>query len=207
LRGERGNSEFDVTHRFVANYSWQIPVGHGHKHLQNGAASGVLGGWSVSGISTFSSGLPYDIFANADTGHTGLFARPDVNASATIPASTDPRTQTGASFALFSLPAFGSAGNLGRNRFRGPAIKNSDAVLNKQMGIRDRVKLDVRFEFYNLFNRVQFSQPLNVLDFNPMAPNAPPSNADVFGHSLTEFSRPDFTTGARQIQLGMKISF
>ncbi len=208
LRGECGNSEFDVTHRFVANYSWQIPVGRGHQHLQTGAASGILGGWTVSGISTFSSGLPYDIFANADTGHTGLFARPDLNTSAIIPPSSDPRTQTGPSFALLSLPAFGSGGNLGRNHFRGRGIKNSDAVLNKQLGIRDRVKLDVRFEFYNLFNRVQFSPPLNVLDFNPMAPpNTPPSNADVFGHSLTEFSRPDFTTGARQIQLGMKLSF
>jgi len=196
LRAERGNSEFDVTHRLVANYSWQIPVGHGHKHLQKGAASGIVGGWTVSGISTFSSGLPYEIFTSFDTQHTGLFARPDLNTGVTVPASTDPRTQTGPSIALFSTPAFGSGGNLGRNHFRGPGIKNSDAVLNKQLGIRDRVKLDVRFEFYNLFNRVQFNQPDNLL-----------ADSTIFGHSTSEYVRPDFTTGARQVQLGMKISF
>ncbi|HYL83389.1 MAG TPA: TonB-dependent receptor [Candidatus Angelobacter sp.] len=207
LRAERGNSEFDVTHRLVANYSWQIPVGHGHKHMPEGALSKVVGGWTVSGISTFSSGLPFDIFTSTDTAHTGLVSRPDFTPGASVSPSSDPRTQTGASFALFSLPAFGSGGNLGRNHFRGPGINNSDAVLNKQVGIRERVKLDMRFEFYNLFNRVQFSQPSNILDFNPSAPNAPPSNANVFGHSLNEYVRPDFTTGARQIQLGMKLSF
>jgi hypothetical protein len=207
LRAERGNSEFDVTHRLVVNYSWQLPLGHGQKHLQKGAAGNIVGGWTISGISAFSSGLPYDTFTNLDTQHTGLVARPDLNTSVTLPPSVAPRTQTGASFALFSLPGFGSGGNLGRNHFRGSGINNSDAVLNKQIGIRERVKLEMRFEFYNLFNRVQFTQPVNILDFNPAAPNAPPSNANVFGHSLNEFVRPDFTTGARQIQLGMKLSF
>jgi len=200
LPAERGNSEFDVTHRLVANYSWQIPVGHGHKHLQNGAAGAMVGGWTVSGISTFSSGLPLDIFAPIDAAHTGLDARPNLNTGVTVPASSDPRTQTGPSIALFSVPppcaCYGVGGNLGRNHFRGPGINNSDAVLDKQVGIRDRVKLDMRFEFYNLFNRVQFNQPDNLL-----------ADATVFGHSTSEYVRPDFTTGARQIQLGMKLSF
>jgi hypothetical protein len=113
----------------------------------------------------------------------------------TVPPSNDPRTQTGPSLALFPIPPFGSAGNLGRNHFRGPGI-NSDAVLNKQVGIHERVKLDMRFEFYNLFNRVQFSQPDNLL-----------ADGTLFGHSTAGTFRPDFTTGARQIQLGMKLSF
>jgi len=196
LRGERGNSEFDATHRLVANYSWQIPLGPGRKHLEKGAMGRVVGGWTVSGIFTFSSGLPFDIFTNFDTHHTGVFARPDFNPSATLTPSSDPRTQTGPSIALFSTPAFGSGGNLGRNHFRGPGIMNSDVVLNKQMGIHERVKLDFRFEFYNLFNRVQFNQPDNLL-----------ADGTLFGHSTSEFIRPDGTTGARQIQLGMKVSF
>src|SRR6266849_5752831 len=196
LRGERGNSEFDVTHRLVVNYSWQIPLGRGRKHLEKGAVSRIVGGWTVSGISTFSSGLPFDIFTSVDTQHTGLVARPDFNPSATVTPSSDPRTQTGPSLALFSVPPFGSGGNLGRNHFRGPGIRNSDAVLNKQVGIHERVKLDIRFEFYNLVNRVQFNQPDNLL-----------ADGTLFGHSTSEYIRPDFTTGARQIQLGMKISF
>ncbi len=195
LRAERGNSEFDVTHRLAVNYSWQIPFGRGKNHSQKGAGL-ILGGWTISGITTLSSGLPFDIFTPVDTAHTGLVSRPDFNPGATIPPSNDPRTQTGPSLAFFSLPAFGSGGNLGRNHFRGRGINNSDAVLSKLVGIHERVKLNIRFEFYNLFNRVQFNQPDNLL-----------ADSTIFGHSTSEYIRPDFTTGARQIQLGMKISF
>jgi hypothetical protein len=195
LRAERGNSEFDVTHRLAVNYSWQLPFAR-KDHAHGAAGNLLVSGWTVSGITTVSSGLPFDIFTPVDTQHTGLVSRPDLNQGVTAPPSSDPRTQTGPSLALFSIPAFGSGGNLGRNHFRGPGINNSDAVLNKQVGIRERVKLDMRFEFYNLFNRVQFAQPDNLL-----------ADATVFGHSTSETFRPDFTTGARQIQLGMKLSF
>jgi Carboxypeptidase regulatory-like domain len=195
LRAERGNSEFDVTQRLAVNYSWQLPFGR-KDHSHGAAASLLVSGWTVSGITTVSSGLPFDIFTSFDAQHTGLVARPDLNQGATVPPSGDPRTQTGPSIALFSTPAFGSGGNLGRNHFRGPGINNSDAVLNKQVGIHERVKLDMRVEFYNLFNRVQLAQPDNLL-----------ADTTVFGHSTSETFRPDFTTGARQIQLGMKLSF
>ena len=195
LRAERGNSEFDVTHRLAVNYSWQLPLGR-KDHSHGAAASLLISGWTVSGITTVSSGLPFDIFTPVDTQHTGLVSRPDLNKGVTVPPSSDSRTQTGPSIALFSIPAFGSGGNLGRNHFRGPGINNSDAVLNKRVGIHERVKLDMRFEFYNLFNRVQFTQPDNLL-----------ADGTLFGHSTTETFRPDFTTGARQIQLGMKLSF
>jgi len=196
LRAERGNSDFDLRHRLVANYSWQIPVGRGRKHIEKGAVGKFAEGWSISGISTFAGGLPIDIFTNLDTQHTGSFQRPDVNTAATVTPSADPRTQTGPPLAFFTSAAFGSGGNLARNRFRGPGIRNSDAVLTKQVGIHERVKLDMRFEFYNLFNRVQFNQPDNLL-----------SDTTLFGHSTSEYLRPDGTTGSRQIQLGMKLSF
>ena len=54
----------------------------------------------------------------------------------------------------------------------------------------------MRFEFYNLFNHVQFNPPDNLI-----------SDGSVFGHSTSEYLRPDFTTGARQIQMDMKLSF
>ena len=196
LRAERGNSDFDVTNRLVVNYSWQLPFGRAKDHALGGPAGALIGGWTVSGISTFSSGLPFDIFTPVDTQHTGLVSRPDLNTGVTVPPSSDPRTQTGPPLALFSIPPFGSGGNLGRNHFRGPGINNTDVVLDKQKGIHERLKLDMRFEFYNLFNRVQFSQPDNLL-----------ADTAVFGHSTSQTFRPDFTTGARQIQLGMRLTF
>jgi len=196
LGPERGNSDFDVRQRLVMNYSWQLPLGRGAKHWSEGALGKVLEGWDVSGITVFSSGLPYDIFTNVDTEHTGFNARPDYSPSATVTPSVTPRTQTGPLVGYFSNPAFGSAGNIGRNVFRGPGINNTDFVITKRISMTERTRLDLRFEFYNLFNRVQFNQPDNSI-----------ADGSGFGQSTSELVRPDFTTGARQIQLALKLTF
>jgi hypothetical protein len=60
----------------------------------------------------------------------------------------------------------------------------------------ERVNLQLRAESYNLFNGVQFGQPGNLI-----------SNPGTFGQSTPEVERPDLTTGARQIQFGMKLTF
>jgi hypothetical protein len=196
LGPERGNSDFDVRQRLVMNYSWLLPFGRGAKHWSEGAVGKVLEGWEISGISTFSGGLPFDVFTNVDTQHTGFAARPDYNPSATVTPSSNPRTQTGPLVGYFSDPAFGSAGNIGRNVFRGPGINNTDFVTTKRISFSERTKLDLRFEFYNLFNRVQFNQPDNSI-----------ADGTGFGQSTSEYVRPDFTTGARQIQLALKLTF
>ncbi len=196
LGPERGNSDFDVRHRLVMNYSWLLPFGRGTKSWADGVSGRILEGWNLSGITVFSSGLPYDVFTNVDTEHTGFAARPDYNPTATVTPSSNPRTQTGPLAGYFSDPAFGSPGNIGRNIFRGPGINNTDFVATKRTSISERTKLDLRIEFYNLFNRVQFYQPDNVI-----------SDGAAFGQSTSEVIRPDFTTGARQIQLGLKLTF
>ena len=60
----------------------------------------------------------------------------------------------------------------------------------------ERLKLELRFEFYNLFNRPQFGQPDNLIQ-----------DTQSFGQSSTQIGQPDFTTGARQIQFGAKLVF
>lgn len=196
LGPERGNSDYDVRHRLVLNYTWQLPIGDGAAYWNDGPVGWLLANWAVSGITTFSSGLPYDIFTSVDTEHTGLASRPFYNPHVTAPPSSDPGTQTGPPLAYFSNPAFGSPGNIGRNLFRGPGINNTDMVITKRFGITERLKMDMRFEFYNLFNRVQFNQPDSFT-----------YNAALFGHSTSEYVRPDGTTGARQIQFALKLSF
>jgi hypothetical protein len=195
LQGERGNSDFDVTHRLVMNYTWDVPVGH-IAASGEGFSGKFFKGWQVSGINTFSSGLPYDIFTNVDSAHTGLAQRPDFNPSGTLVPVIDPRTQTGPNLGLFSDPPFGRGGSLGRNTFRGPGINNWDMVLQKATRLSERFSLDMRAEAYNLFNRTQFNQPGNLT-----------ANPGTFGQSTSEVGRPDGTTGARQIQFGLKFHF
>ena len=152
-------------------------------------------GWSLSGITTLQTGQPYDVFGTRDNQHTGLSDRPNVVGSTVIPAG-HPRTQTGPPLSAFALAPYDQASNLSRNRFFGPGINNWNAALLKDQAITERVKLQLRFEFYNLFNRVQFGQPGNALG----APG-------TFGISTSQVGQPDATTGARQIQFGLKLIF
>jgi hypothetical protein len=196
LAAERGNSDFDVRQRLVISYSWALPMGRGHDHLAEGLAGTIFGGWEVAGITTFSGGLPYDIFSALDTAHTGQQQRADFNPAGTLVPVSNPRTQTGPNLGLFSDPAMGSAGNLGRNHFYGPGVNSWDMVLQKTLSLSERVNLQFRAESYNVFNRVQFGQPGNLI-----------SDPGTFGQSTSQVRQPDLTTGARQIQFGMKLSF
>jgi len=209
LAAERGNSDFDVRQRLVLNYSWAIPLGRGHNHLAGGFAGRLFEGWEVSGITMFSGGLPYDIYTPTDTAHTGQFQRPDYNPNGTPAPVSNPRTQTGPNLGtgcLFGQPsgpgcffpdaAWGSAGNLGRNHYFGPGVNNWDVVLQKTLSLSERVNLQFRAETYNLFNRAQFMQPDNFT-----------SDGSAFGQSIRSIRRPDDTTGARQIQFGVKLTF
>jgi len=196
LAAERGNSDFDVRQRLVLNYSWAIPIGRGHDHLAEGITGRVLAGWEVAGITTFSGGLPFDIFTATDTAHTGQPQRPTYNPAGTPVSVTNPRAQTGPNLGLFSDAPFGSAGNLGRNHFQGPGANNWNMVLQKTLNLAERANLQLRCETYNLFNRVQFSQPGNLT-----------SNPGTFGQSTVAVRQPDLTTGARQIQFGLRLAF
>ncbi len=164
--------------------------------MADGPAGKILEGWQVAGIATFSSGLPFDIFTDLDTAHVGEIQRPDFS-PAGIPAPVgNPRTQTGPNLGFFPDPPFGRGGNLGRNRFRGPGMNNWDMVLQKTIRISERLGLELRTEAYNLFNRTQFSQPGNLT-----------SNPGTFGQSTSQVRRADGTSGAQQIQFGMKLTF
>jgi hypothetical protein len=198
LRQERGNGAQDVRQALVINFTAELPFGKGRAILSSGLAGGLLEGWTFSGIVREQGGFPYDIFQFRDSQGTGAGGqeRPDFNPQGASVAILNPRTQTGPNVGLFSPAPFGSVGNLHRNIFRVPGINNSDVALSKNTHLTERLSLEFRAEVYNLFNRVQFSPPLNFIDFGPF-----------FGQSLSEVERPDGTTGARQVQLALKLNF
>ncbi|MGA9977434.1 MAG: TonB-dependent receptor [Candidatus Sulfotelmatobacter sp.] len=210
LNREYGNSGFDTRQRAVMNFIYQPGIGRGKSLLSHGFAGRVFEGWEISGIASFQTGLPYDIFGPDDTLHTGLADRATViNQSAlkTVPATGKFDTQTQGVFTGFNLAAFnpetgasvpipwGIPANVDRNNWYGPGINNWDMSLSKMTALTERVKFQLRFEVYNVFNRVQFAKPDN-------------NTADAnFGYSLSQVGQNDGTTGARQIQLGGKFTF
>ena len=209
LRREKGNSGFDTRQRGVINFVYLPNIGRGRAHFANGVTGRALEGWQISGIAAWQTGLPYDIFGIADTLHTNFADRVTVvNAAAlkNVPASGKVIPSTGV-FTGYNLAAFnpddptimpvpfGIESNLLRNQFTGPGINNYDVALSKIATIKERFTFQLRFEFYNLFNRTQFTKPdTNIQDA-------------LFGYSTSQVGQNDGTTGARQVQIGAKLSF
>jgi hypothetical protein len=195
LNNERGNSGFDVRHRLVLNYAWDLPVGKGRAYLSSGILGRVLEGWQWAGITTIQSGHPYDLFGNRDSEHTGLSARLDLIGDPALP-SGHPKEQTGVNIDAFDLAPYGRAGSVGKNHFFGPGYNNWDMVMSKDTTLTERVKLQFRTEVFNVFNRTQFDQPGNLWQ-----------DSGTFGFSTATLSRADGTTSARQLQFGLKLMF
>ena len=60
----RGPSGYDVKHRFVLSYVWDLPFGEGHRMASGGIGKALLGDWQFSGIITLSTGRPFTVFLN-----------------------------------------------------------------------------------------------------------------------------------------------
>jgi len=195
LRAERGNSDFDIRHRGVINYIYSPNLGRGRDHLSQGIVGRIFEGWSLTGVTTLQSGHPFDIFGNRDSNHTGLSARVTIIGSPSQPAGTD-KTFTGPALSAFELTPYNQQPNLGKNFFYGPDEINFDASVLKDTSITERAKIQLRFEFYNVFNHAQFGQPGNAF-----------ASPGTFGLSTSTLTRADGTTSARQIQVAAKFIF
>jgi hypothetical protein len=200
LHEERGSSDYDLRHRLILNWVYELPFGPGRKYLSTGIAARVLGGWELSGLSTFQSGTPFTIYSSRDSEYTGLSNRPDIVGDPSIPPDA-PRNETGPPITAFARQPFGRPGNLGRNVFTGPRYYNTDASLIKNTRFGETMNLQFRAEVFNVFNRIQFSQPGTSASGNTI------SDPGTFGLSLTTRTQPDGTTSARQIQLALKLIF
>jgi len=129
-------------------------------------------------------------------------------------AGVDPYLKDGLQWlnpAAFSIPEPGEYGKLGRNALRGPGFSQLDLVLSRRISFRETHALEIRADFYNILNLVNYSNPPATL------PNALPSVQP--GQSFSATTAPGFgvitstvgrTVGAgtsRQIQLGLRYSF
>ncbi len=186
-RADRGNSPFDIRHRFTLAWNYQLPLGKGRKFLnQDGLPNTLLGGWQINGINTFQTGLPFTPTLASPTVNTGGGSRPDRVASGEIPKPGPDRWFDPAAFVT---PAQFTYGNAGRNILYGPGRVNFDFSLFKEFSIIEKWKIQFRTEFFNLFNTPQFDLPNATIGV---------SNA---GTITSIVGTP------RQIQFGLKLAF
>ena len=181
------NSDFDRRQRFVASYLYNLPDAY-----HGGSAFGkkLINSWSVSGIVTLQSGLPFSIYGD-DTLFEATTA--DLKAGRTLSSAIKggnvaDRLKEYFDTTAFVVPsAFGDFGQLGRNIIRGPKQINTDLSIMKLIPVTESQRLEFRAEFFNLFNNVNWANPVNVI--------SPSSN---FGSIVTT------TTGPRVIQFALK---
>ena len=155
LRGERSVSGFDVTQRFVQTLLYDIPFAHNMR----GVAQKVLDGWQVSTIMTFQSGFPAAIGYGVDTTGTGIGSRPDMLAGVSGNLPADQRTWTkrfnpdAFAYQYGGQQFFGRFGTAPRtNNIRLPGMINADFSIHKQVRFKESRSIEVRSEFFNLFN-------------------------------------------------------
>ena len=196
---EYGNLDFDVRHRFLASYIWDLPIGRDQHFASNvnSFTNVLIGNWQLSGIVTLSSGTWFTVTdANANFANSDGQQRPDFvpgqsgNGKPCIPG-------TFFNTCAFADPAPGSFGNVSLNSLRGPNYKNWDGSLLKSFPIGESRRVEFRAEFYNLLNHT------NYLFAAPGPQNS--NNATVLGAS--SFGYVTAARPPRQIQLGLKLYY
>jgi hypothetical protein len=171
FREERSVSSFDVPQRLVASFALDLPVGRGKRYLSgiSGAADKIVSGWGFEGIATFQSGMPLHITATPNTtGSLGGGLRPNsTGQDAALSGSAQSRLERWFDIAAFTRPAPFTFGNLSRNiaSVRSHGTNNWDLAFFKNTPIarEGQMRLQFRAELFNLFNRVQFGFPGQVL--------------------------------------------
>jgi hypothetical protein len=168
IRRDRGRSEFDVDHRLVSSFVYELPIGRNKKVGSNmpKIVDVFIGGWQVNGILTFQSGFPMTITA-ADVG--GLNDTSGTNRADIVgdinPSGFEPTIAKWFATEAFRQPAAGFLGTSGRGILRAPGINNWDTGLFKNFTITERVSFQFRFESFNAWNHTQWAVPIrNVAD-------------------------------------------
>jgi hypothetical protein len=159
-RLSRALSAFDLRQNLVASYQVKLPW---ERLLRKRNA--WTGGWSVSGLTRLSTGLPVTLFNNGDTSLLGTIPN-GINsdgvdtpnyAPGDLRVNHNPRNGRAAfNTALFGLPELGRLGTAARRFFYGPGMVNFDLAVHKQVPLGEGKRLELRVEAFNAFNHAQF---------------------------------------------------
>jgi hypothetical protein len=200
-----GPSDFNVNQRFVSSYVWQLPFGRGKKYANqiNRAADLAIGGWELSGITTFQSGFPFTVQANDVQGiNDSQFPHANLVSGCSIHGSISGKF---ARFnpACFSQPALGTFGGLSRNNYRQPGINNWDMAIGKQFSITERVKFLFKMDTFNTFNHHQYGGDVGGLIVAGSGGNAAISN--TVGNAT--FGQITQASSSRKLQFSTRLTF
>jgi hypothetical protein len=180
-----GPSNWEIPHRFVASYIWEMPF---FRDSQQPFLRQVLGGWQIAGVTTIQSGTPINVTIGTDRANTGSpNQRPDMVGTPSADCGGDALVNC-IDPSAYALPAQFTFGNAPRNHLRGPGDVITDLTLSKSFGLGGPSELQLRVEAFNVFNTANFNNPNG-----------------QFG--TANFGRITSAQDMRQIQLGARLTF
>jgi hypothetical protein len=160
---ERGSSDYDIRHTFSGAVSYNIPA------PGNGIWKAIFGNWSTDSIVYARTASPVNVvtgknpFGGFLSGASSV-QRPDLVSGAPL-WMANPNVAGGKEInaAAFTAPTTAVQGNLGRNALRGFGATNVDLTLRRQFQLHERLALQARADFFNIFNHPSFGSPINYL--------------------------------------------
>lgn len=188
-RADYGPTANDIAHRLNFHWIYELPFGAGKRWLSDSPLRYVAGGWSLGSVATFQTGAPNTI--TTQTNNCNCFSagaqRPDVLSSPDLPS--DQRTlKAWFNTAAFAQPAAYTFGNAGIGIVRGPGLINIDLSVLRNFRVTERVRAELRGEFFNALNHTNFGNP-----------------GATFGAS--NFGVISSAGPARQIEVGVRVLF
>jgi hypothetical protein len=159
-------SSFDVKHNFVVSYDYQLPFDQAFRPTR------LTKGWSLSGITRFSTGFPVTMINNGDNSLIGTnpngvnnssIDEPDYNGGS-LRLNKNPRKGGNNYFdtTVFSMNALGEPGTSKRRFFYGPGADNYDMAVAKNLPLTESKSMLFRVDAFNVFNHAQFNGPQSV---------------------------------------------
>lgn len=187
IRADYGNSDEDIPNRFVASATYELPF------KEQGVFGGFANGWQLNTILQYYDGFPFSVSSSSGVGD-GLTPRAQISGSGSLPSN---QRTLGEWFntSAFANPTPGTWGDSGRNILQGPGTKNIDFSVFKNTHLTEAKVLQLRAEFFNLFNTPQFNNPAATV------------GTTTFGEVSSAGSEPLFQRLERQVQLAAKINF
>jgi hypothetical protein len=150
-------SDFDIRNSFAGAVSYEVPAPHGNR-----AANAILRNWALDGLVRVSSAPPINVI----TTNASLITAFNVTQADVVPNQpiwiADPTQPAGRSLnpAAFVRPAVDKTGNFPRNGLRSPySVDQTDLAVRRRFNLTDRFNLNVRAEYFNVFNHPMFGAP------------------------------------------------
>jgi hypothetical protein len=190
---DRSIGSHDIPHSFALAFSYAVPIGRGLRfgsHI-NRLLDAVVGGWSTSGIYKLESGQPMHFgYADNTNSYNQGIQEPNISDRSKLKLS-NPTRLAWFNTSVFTDPAKFTYGNAPRyvGEVRGSRNNNLDLGVHKSFSPMEKLRLQLRAELFNAFNRNRFSNPNGTLGSNS------------FGQITGSFNRP------REVEVGLRLSF